>query len=80
MLGTGRWSAVWRYFRRTLFEQTRFGVPEGGSDRLSWEMVQFIPLEQPRKRRRDIDLLQATGLPAQKLASMTEPKRLYNVW
>ncbi|WP_417308821.1 AAA family ATPase [Devosia sp.] len=81
LLGTGRWAALTRYVRRTLFETRRIGSKlEKGQDRLNWEMVHFIMVEQPRKRQRDVDLLTATGLPMVKLDSMAELKQLYAAW
>lgn len=80
LLGSGRWAALARYLRRTLFETNRIGMLDGGQDRLNWDMVKFIVFEQPRKRQRDLGLLQATGLPMIKLDSMTELNRLYAAW
>ena len=80
LLGTDRWTAFGRYLRRTLFERQRHGQLAGAKDSLKWDMINFILIEQPRKRQRDIDLLRATGLPMVQFDSMSELKAAYAAW
>ena len=80
LLGTDRWTAFGRYLRRTLFERDRHGHLAGAKDSLKWDMINFILIEQPRKRQRDIDLLRATGLPMVQFDSMSELKAAYAAW
>ena len=80
LLGTDRWSAFARYLRRTLFERGRPGNLPGAQDSLKWDMVNFILIEQPRKRRRDVGLLRATGLPMVQFNSIRDLNAAYAVW
>jgi adenylate kinase family enzyme len=80
LLGTDRWTAFGRYVRRTLFERERHGHLAGAKDSLKLDMVNFILIEQPRKRQRDIGLLRATNLPMVQLESMSELNAAYAAW
>lgn len=80
LLGTDRWTAFGRYLRRTLFEHQRHGMLAGAQDSLKWDMINFILIEQPRKRQRDIALLRATGLPMVQFDSMKELQAAYTAW
>lgn len=80
LLGTDRWTAFYRYLRRTLFEHGRVGSLSGAKDSLKWGMIRFIMIEQPRKRARDVAMLRATGLPMIQFNSLRELRAAYGVW
>ena len=80
LVGTDRWSALWRYFRRTLFEQQRVGNLEGGKDSVKWEMINWIIFVQPARRDAYAAKLKATGLPLLQLKSFGQLKQLYREW
>lgn len=72
--------SLFRYIRRTLFEPNRPGALEGGEDRLNWDMIHFIAIEQPRKREHDVELLRRSGLPMLELRTMRELNACYEAW
>jgi adenylate kinase family enzyme len=80
LLGSEPWRGLGRYVRRTLFERDGAGRLEGGSNRLNWEMVRIITVNQPRKRRRDTQILAASRLPMVAPASLRALNSLYEDW
>lgn len=80
LVGTDRWSALWRYFRRTLFEPERVGNLEGAKDSVKWEMIRWIVFVQPAGRDAYAAKLEAIGLPLVRLHSFGDLKRLYAAW
>ena len=81
VLGSEPWRAAARNVRRTLFESgRRAGQLEGNIDKLNWQLFRFILIEQPKKRRRDLGILRASGLPMVQLESMRELQSLYAAW
>lgn len=80
LLGSDRWSAFFRYLRRTLFQRDRAGSLDGAQDSLKWEMVRWILIAQPKRRAAYEQRLRATGLPMLHLRSFPELRRLYEAW
>lgn len=80
VLGSDRWSGLYRYVRRTLFEAHRPGNLDGARDSLKWAMVHWIVVVQPARRGEMIRKLSAAGLPMLSLESLRELKLLYAAW
>jgi adenylate kinase family enzyme len=80
MLDTDRFSALYRYVRRTLFERGRYGGLSGDRDSLKFWLAHYILVVQPKKRARDIAKLRPSGLPMLLVDSMAETNRLYAAW
>jgi len=80
LLGSEPWRGLVRYVRRTLFEPVGAGRLDGGIDRLNWDMVRFIVIEQPKKRQRDSKILADSGLPMITLDSMRALNALCAAW
>lgn len=81
MLGSEPLLAAGRNVRRTLFEtRHRAGQLEGNIDRLNWGLFRFILFEQPRKRGRDLAILQNSALPMLQLETMRQLQGLYAAW
>ena len=80
LLGSDRWSAFYRYLRRTLFERDRAGALDGGKDSVKWLMVHWILVVQPRRAKAWRTDLRQTGLPVVEVKSMRELNALYAAW
>jgi adenylate kinase family enzyme len=80
LLGSDRWSSLFRYLRRTLSDRPRAGDLEGAKDRISAQMLHFILFEQPRKRERNRTLLRGAHLPMVETSSLQELRALYRAW
>lgn len=80
LLGTDRWTAFYRYLRRTLFERERAGQLDGALDSVKWEMIRWILIVQPTRRDEYAALLRKTGLPMLQLRSFGDVMHLYEQW
>jgi adenylate kinase family enzyme len=69
-----------RYFRRTMFERHRLGAPEGGLDRVQWEMIHFIAVTTRQSRPRWSHEFANIDLPKIRLAGLSSIKRRYRAW
>jgi len=80
LLGDNRWLNLFRYARRTLFEQQRVGALDGQRDSIKWEMVRWIVVVSPTNLARYRKELPATGLSFVETRSMRELNSLYGRW
>jgi adenylate kinase family enzyme len=73
-------TSLFRYMRRTLFEDSRVGALEGGHDSLKWSMVHYITLVAPWNRRRYADIYRQISLPKRCLSSLRAIRSCYEEW
>lgn len=73
--------SLFRYMRRCLSgHATRAGGLEGGSERVTWEMIHHIAVATPGNRRRYADLYRRITLPKIRLASARAIDQCYRQW
>ena len=72
--------SLFRYVRRTLSGQKRFGALEGGRDSIKWGMIHHIAVVTPRNRRRYAELYRQVHLPKVCLRSARAIKACYRDW
>jgi adenylate kinase family enzyme len=72
--------SLFRYIRRTLFEDNRAGALEGGRDNIKWSMLHYIAVITPKNRRRYADIYRQISLPKMYLQSTDAIRRCYQAW
>ena len=77
LLDTPTATSLFRYFRRSWFEQDRRGALEGGSDSVKWEMIRHIAVAARANRRRYQEMFECIDLPKVKLTTVREQARFY---
>jgi adenylate kinase family enzyme len=80
LLGERRWPALWRYFKRALFQKNRAGNLPGAKDSIKWEMIHLIMVIQPQRRAASVAKLRDARRPMVQLESMKELRALYATW
>jgi adenylate kinase family enzyme len=80
LLGERRWSALWRYLKRTLFQKERAGNLPGAKDSIKWEMIHLIMVIQPQRRAQSVARLRDAKRPMVQIESMRELRALYSTW
>ena len=79
LLETSVLTSLWRYLRRSWFENNRLGALGGKRDTVKWEMIRFIAFDAPKSRGRYEDMFEASNLPKIKLSSQQEMDVFYKV-
>ena len=72
--------SLFRYMRRTLFEDGRAGALEGGHDNIKWSMIHYIAVTTPKNRRRYADIYRQISLPKIYLPSTDAIRKCYQAW
>jgi adenylate kinase family enzyme len=72
--------SLWRYLRRTCFEQDRLGGLEGGRDSLKWTMIHHIAVVSPRNRKRYVEMVERVAMPKVSLPSARAIRQGYRQW
>lgn len=80
LLGSDRWSCLWRYLRRTQNETDRIGGLPAASEKINPWMVWYILAEQPGKMRLLSKSLQRSQLPIVHLPSFAQTKQAHELW
>ncbi|WDR03179.1 AAA family ATPase [Devosia algicola] len=75
-----RFGCLYRYFRRSFFDQNRHGRLEGAVDDFTWPMVRHILQVQPSSRAKLARLFSVSGLPVVRITSMAELKQVRKAW
>jgi adenylate kinase family enzyme len=73
-------ASLFRYLRRTLFDQDRAGALEGGRESLKWTMIHHIAVVTPKNRRRYADIYRQLQLPKICLPSARAIDHCYRQW
>jgi adenylate kinase family enzyme len=68
-------TGLFRYLRRSWFEQDRRGALEGGSDSVKWEMIHHIAVTTRANRRKYREMFERIDLPKIKLMTLREQAR-----
>ena len=71
---------LFRYARRTLFEDDRAGNLEGNRDSIKWDMVRWIAFTEPLRRRAHLAMLRGSGLPMVEVTSFPALRELCRQW
>lgn len=77
LLDTPTTTSLWRYLRRTWFEQDRPGALAGGRDTVKWKMLHHIAVVTPPNRRRLLALYERTDLPKRCLLTTSALHHFY---
>ena len=77
LLDTSTPTSLFRYFRRSWFEQSRRGALEGCSDRVKLEMIRQIAVADRANRRRYQEMFECVHLPKVKLMTVLEQACFY---
>lgn len=80
ILDVSTWTSLWRYIRRTLFENDRVGGLEGGVERIHMAMLRHIVIVTPVNRLRYARMVNALDLPKTRLASARAIRAAYGLW
>lgn len=80
LLDVSTFTSLFRYARRTLFEQERAGALDGRLDRLSWAMLHHIAVVTPLNRRRYAGIYRQITLPKTCLPSLRAIRDGYRQW
>ena len=73
-------ASLFRYVRRTLFDNRRIGALEGGKDSLTFEMFHHIAVVSPGNRKRYADVYCQLNLPKVYFPSMRAIEACYRTW
>lgn len=81
LLTSNRWFRLYRYFKRTLFNNNhRAGHLEGAQDGITWEMIDWIAFKTKASDQKYSQMLHASQLPLVEVRSAKELKNLYKNW
>lgn len=81
LITSNRWLRLARYFKRTLVNaQDRVGHLEGGKDRITWMMIDWIMFKTPKKFVQSSEILRSSRLPLVECDTVKELKALYREW
>ena len=72
--------SLYRYLRRSWFQQNRVGALEGGRDSVKWDMLHHIAVTTPKNRKRYAELLRTIPVPAVYLRSARQVSACYAAW
>lgn len=72
--------SLWRYVRRTLFEEGRIGGLEGVRESLKLGMLHWIVVVTPRHRRRYARIFRELALPKIRLGGAHDIDAAYRAW
>lgn len=70
-------TGLFRYLRRSWFEQDRLGALEGGQDSVKWEMIRHIAVTNRANRKKYREMFERIDLPKIKLMTLREQTRFY---
>lgn len=70
-------TSLFRYLRRSWFEQERRGALEGGRDSVKWEMIHHIAVATRANRQRYEAMFERIDLPKIKLVTAREQAHFY---
>lgn len=80
LLDVSTLASLFRYGRRTLFEQNWIGALDGGHDSIKLAMIHHIAMVTPKNRKRYAEMFQQLNLPKVYLPSMRSIKACYQDW
>nr|WP_233175500.1 AAA family ATPase [Dyella sp. ASV24] len=80
VLDVSTFTSLFRYTKRTLFEQERAGALDGKLDKLTWAMFHHIAVVTPFNRRRYADIYRQISLPKLYLPSVRAIRDSYRQW
>lgn len=81
VITSNRWLRLFRYLKRTLLKRAeRAGHLEGGTDRIKWNMVDWILFRTPNRAVSYARKAQAADLPLVTCSTAMDLNRLYRDW
>ena len=81
LITSNRWVRLARYLKRTMINASaRAGHLDGGRDRVTWRMIDWILFKTPNNAAKYASAIQRAGIPAVECHSIEELKALYRLW
>jgi adenylate kinase family enzyme len=81
LISSNRWLRFGRYLQRTLQNDAkRAGHLEGGSDKLTWEMIDWVLIKSPMNTAKYASKINQAGKPSVQCGTAKELNSLYSAW